>query len=393
MDEIQEIEAVLRALGEGETAQGAGIARVAVEDYLSAERFAAEARLLRRSPVVAGHASQLQQAGSFFTTEVAGRPLLLTRPAGGAARAFLNACRHRGTKLVCEAEGQGAQAFVCPYHAWTYRCDGRLLGIAHEKSFGEVRREELGLVPVPLVERFGLLWVVPEKESEKESGREGEREGEGQREGERAGAPSLPAGLEAELEWLGLATHVRFRPSLRRWRFNWKLGIDGGLETYHFRFAHEKTIASFFFDNLLLYADYAPHVRMTLAKRTIRSLPDTPRAGWRLRDHANLLYFLFPNTFLLVQADYVALIRMLPVSPSESDIEITMLIPEAPASEKALRHWERNRALMLGALDEDFALGERIQETLGSGANRHLSFGHNERLLARFHQELGRRLG
>lgn len=370
MDETRVIEEVLRALEQKELALGAGVARAPVADYLSGERFAAELGMIRRSVVVAGHASQLKGAGSFFTTEVAGRPLLLTRPAGGPARAFLNVCRHRGTKLVWAAEGQGAQSFACPYHAWTYHCDGRLLGISHEKTFGEIDRKELGLVPVPLTERFGLLWVTLEGE----------------------GALTLPAGLEAELEWLGLAQHVRFQPSLRRWRFNWKLGIDGGLETYHFRFAHAQTIASFFFDNLLLYAGYAPHARLTLAKRTIQSLPEKPRESWRLRDHANLLYFLFPNTFLLVQADYVALIRMLPVSLGESDIQITMLIPEEPTSEKALRHWEKNRALMLSALDEDFVLGERIQETLDSGANHHLTFGRNEPLLARFHEELDYRL-
>ena len=370
LSEEEEIEEVLRRLAHQETALADTVTTVPVADYLDAERYRAELALLRRTPIVVGHASQLAAPGQFFTTELAERPLLLTRPAHGPARAFLNACRHRGTKLVCEAAGQGAQSFVCPYHAWTYHCDGRLLGIAHEKAFGTVDRSALGLVPVPLTERFGLLWLTLEGD----------------------GVPELAPELAAELRWLDLERHVVFRPYQRIWKHNWKLGIDGGLETYHFRFAHAQTIASYFFDNLLVYKDYEPSARLTLAKKTIQGLPNLPKERWRLREHANLLYFLFPNTFLLVQADYVALIELRPRAIDETAIGITMLIPEAPQTDKALRHWEKNRDLMIRALDEDFALGERIQQTLASGANRHLTFGRNESLLASFHQAIATRL-
>lgn len=369
-DDERELEGILRCLAHPETALADTVTTVPVTDYLDAGRYRAELALLRRTPIVVGYASRLAEPGQFLTTELAGRPLLLTRPEQGPARAFLNACRHRGTRLVCEAEGQGARSFVCPYHAWTYHCDGRLLGIAHEQAFGAVDRSTLGLVPVSLTERAGLLWLTLEGDA----------------------PPELAPELDAELRGLELSRHVTFRPYQRTWKLNWKLGIDGGLETYHFRFAHAQTIASYFFDNLLIYKKYGPSARLTLAKKTIQGLPDLPKERWRLRDHANLLYFLFPNTFLLVQADYVALILMSPRAIDETAIDITMLIPEEPRTEKALRHWERNRDLMIRALDEDFALGERIQQTLDSGANRHLTFGRNEPLLKSFHQALAVRL-
>lgn len=371
MNEVLAIERALRCIDEKSPTLGSDVTRVPVSAYLDPARFASElAVIFGQAPIVVGHASQLAQPGSYFTTELVGRPLLLTRPPAGPPRAFLNACRHRGTQLVTAAEGQGATTFVCPYHAWTYHCDGRLLGICHERSFGEIDRATHGLVALPLVERFGLLWLALAGEA----------------------APPCTSALEDELRWLGLEGHVRFQPYRRRFAFNWKLGIDGGLEAYHFRYAHANTIAELFFDNLLVYEDYAPSARMTLAKRTITSLPGVARERWKLREHANLLYFLFPNTFLLAQADSVALIRMLPVSLNESDIEITMLLPEAPATDKALRHFEKIRSLMLAALEEDFVLGERIQATLASGANSHLSFGRNEALLASFHRELDARL-
>jgi phenylpropionate dioxygenase-like ring-hydroxylating dioxygenase large terminal subunit len=341
-----------------------------IDEYTSEHRFRQELSLFRRYPMVAGHASSLAKPGDFFTDDIAGAPLLFTYPTQGAPRAFFNACRHRGTKLVCESSGEGCKTIVCPYHSWTYHSDGRLLGIAHEKTFGKVERSEMGLVPVSLRSQFGLLWVCLEGEQ----------------------PPEIPERLAAELQWLGLETSVAFQPYKRRWNFNWKLGVDGGLESYHFRYAHAKTIASFFFDNLLRYIDFAPNARLTFPKRTMQSLPGTPEENWKLREHANLLYFLFPNTFLLAQGDYTALLRMNPVSVKECDIEITMLIPERPQSEKAQRHWEKNRAIMIDALEEDFVLGEKIQSTLHSGANRFFTFGKNEFGLTHFHNELSQRL-
>lgn len=372
MDEQKEIEQVLRYLEQQETDLAEQPTKSPVSVYLDQARFEAELRAFFQGyPVLIGHASKLKEPGSFFTEEVVGVPLLFTHPAKGGPRAFLNVCRHRGTKLVWETEGRGKESFACPYHAWTYHADGRLLGIAHEKTFGEVERGQMGLVPVSLVERFGLLWVSLKENTSLE----------------------IPEGLAEELRWLGMEGHVIFPKTYRRrWRFHWKLGIEGGLEAYHFRYAHAKSIAPLFFDNLLIYRNFAPHGRLLLPKRTITTLRDAPQSEWSLRTHANLLYFLFPNAFLLAQPDYTAIVRISPLSIKESEIEITMIIPEAPTSEKAQRHWEKNYELMIGALDEDFTLGERIQETLTSGANTHLTFGRNELGLSLFHQELTKRL-
>jgi phenylpropionate dioxygenase-like ring-hydroxylating dioxygenase large terminal subunit len=371
MDEAKEIRKILRYLEHQEIDLAPEITKTPIESYTNPERFEQEQRLLFRSyPLVLGHSSRLSEPKSFFTDEIANVPILCTWPSKGEPRAFINACRHRGTKLVCEASGRDCEAFVCPYHAWTYHSDGRLLGISHEKTFGKIERSDAGLAPLSLVSRFGLLWLCVEGQA----------------------TVDISEPLAAELRWLDMESHVVFQPYKRRWNFNWKLGIDGGLESYHFRYAHAKSIYPLFFDNLLSYEDYAPNARLTLPKRTIKTLPPEPDEHWKIREHANLLYFIFPNVFLLVQADYIALIRMTPISPKESDIEITMLLPEAPNTEKATRHWEKNRALMIDALEEDFTLGERIQATLYSGANTHLTFGRNELGLTRFHQEINQRL-
>jgi Rieske 2Fe-2S family protein len=75
----------------------------------------------------AGHASSLADAGQFLNVQLCGESALVIRGQDGTVRAFVNVCRHRGSRLCREASGtfQGG-VIVCPYHAWTYGWDGSL---------------------------------------------------------------------------------------------------------------------------------------------------------------------------------------------------------------------------------------------------------------------------
>src|SRR5262249_18761292 len=92
--------------------EGASDSLIPVDEYTSAEWLADEQRaLFRKLPLVVGHASEIPAPGNYLTHDASGIPLLVVRQADGAARAFLNVCRHRGTKLVGEPCGH-AKAFV-----------------------------------------------------------------------------------------------------------------------------------------------------------------------------------------------------------------------------------------------------------------------------------------
>src|SRR6266581_5969219 len=80
--------------------------------------------------VLAGHQSQIAKAGDYFTSEVAGESLIIVRDQTATIRGFYNVCRHRGTRL-CEDKDGRFRAIQCPYHAWTYGLDGRLIGAPH----------------------------------------------------------------------------------------------------------------------------------------------------------------------------------------------------------------------------------------------------------------------
>lgn len=361
---------VLEHVGARTTDQMATEGRVAASDYLSPSRFEAERALLRRLPRVLGPSAALPSPGDFFTTDDHGIPILVTRDRSGRARAFVNACRHRGTRLVSEASGRGRANFACPYHAWVYGGDGRLLKIAHDATcFPGVDRERLGLIELPAGERLGFVWGLADPNASLD-------------------LDAFFGPIAAEIDALGLATHAVYRPDVRDWRANWKVFVDGGLESYHFRSLHRRTIAPSFFDNLAVYDRFGPHQRHVLPRRSIEALAGADPSSWRLRPNTHFVYYLFPTTLLLVQPDHVALVAIYPRAPGESRIIITMLVPELPADEKATGYWEKNRHITLETLAEDFAIGERADEGLRSGALGFLTLGRNEPGIADFHESL-----
>src|SRR2546423_12068368 len=99
--------------------------------FISPEVFAEEQeKIFGGQWVLVGHQSQLAQAGDYFLAQVAGESLIITRDREETIRGFYNVCRHRGTRLKEDQRGH-ASTIQCPYHAWTYALDGRLIGAPH----------------------------------------------------------------------------------------------------------------------------------------------------------------------------------------------------------------------------------------------------------------------
>jgi choline monooxygenase len=110
-----------------------------------------------------GHVGEVPRPGSFASTRVAHLPVVVVRDEEGALRAFLNVCRHRGA-LVCESSGERA-TLQCPYHAWTYGLDGRLLAAPRFAREGGADEAELGLLPLRLETWGPFLFVCADDEA------------------------------------------------------------------------------------------------------------------------------------------------------------------------------------------------------------------------------------
>jgi phenylpropionate dioxygenase-like ring-hydroxylating dioxygenase large terminal subunit len=117
--------------------------RVHRDVYLSEELFALEQeRFFANTWLYVGHASQVPNAGDFWSLELAGRPVMMVRQPDGAVRVFYNRCAHKGTRLVTDERGNTGKFFRCPYHAWTYKLDGAPLAIPLKTGYEGTRLKE-----------------------------------------------------------------------------------------------------------------------------------------------------------------------------------------------------------------------------------------------------------
>ena len=364
--ELQLIDELLALKNDGAFFLDKTVTRSPIAHYTSQERFALERdQIFRKRPLCVAHASELAKPGDFVRRDVAGLPALITRDKSGSVNAFLNACRHRGTRLV-EEESGCKHRFTCPYHAWTYANTGDLLAAPHfDQGFTGLDKADLGLTRLPCQERFGFIWI--------------------------GAAPDTPLelepffdGLAEELDALRMDDMIVVHQDLLEHDANWKILVEGGIEAYHFKVAHRTTIGPHFEDNLSSYRMFGAHMRSILMRTSMANLAPKTRETWRLRDHAQVLYTLFPGTSLLVQSDHISWIQSEPIAPDKTRLRLSTLVPKSEAH--TTDHWARNHHITRTTLDEDFVIGERIQATLLSGANQNMLFGRFEGALDAFNQ-------
>ena len=127
--------------------------------FVSPEVFAEERKkIFSRHWLLVGHQSQVAKAGDYFVAEVADESLIVTRDQRSTIHGFYNVCRHRGTRLKEEACGH-ASAIQCPYHAWTYGLDGRLIGAPHMDEVPGFYKADYSLHAVNLGLWEGFIFV------------------------------------------------------------------------------------------------------------------------------------------------------------------------------------------------------------------------------------------
>src|SRR4030095_1688671 len=127
--------------------------------FVSPEVFAEERKaIFSRQWVCVGHQSQISKAGDYLVQEVAGESVIVVRDQKGELHGFYNVCRHRGTRLCEEASGH-ALSIQCPYHAWTYGLDGRLLGAPHMDEAPGFHKADYSLHAVNLTLWEGFIFV------------------------------------------------------------------------------------------------------------------------------------------------------------------------------------------------------------------------------------------
>ncbi|MFG2093399.1 aromatic ring-hydroxylating dioxygenase subunit alpha [Streptomyces sp. NPDC048612] len=318
-------------------------------------------KIFERLWFCAVRAADLAKPGAFRTVRVGRESVLITRNRAGALRAFLNVCRHRGAQLCTEESGEVRRNLQCPYHAWTYDLDGRLVAAPNLQRMPDVDRTERGLVTVPLREWLGYAWVCladePPSFEDTVIGTAVERLGD-------------TASLD-RYRTEGLALGRRLTYDVRA---NWKLIIENFMECYHCATIHPELT-----DVLPEFADgfaaqyYVGHGAAFADEATGFTVDGTEGFGRLpgIEDTQDRRYYAItvrPQVFVNLVPDHVIVHRMFPMAADRTVVECDWLyLPEVVGSgadvSKSVELFHRVNA-------QDFDACERTQPAMSSRAYR-----------------------
>ncbi|MBA3707690.1 MAG: aromatic ring-hydroxylating dioxygenase subunit alpha [Planctomycetes bacterium] len=306
--------------------------------YTDPPVFAADMQAVwKRNWLFVGHVSRIREHGQYFLVEIAGESLIIIRGKDGAVNALYNVCRHRGSRICLESEGK-AKALVCPYHQWTFQPDGALIGARFMPEGFD--RAQFGLHRARVEVAEGLIFVALSDD-----------------------APSFAPVARDLTRFVapnGMADRAKICHTHRtRVTANWKLVVENFRECYHCEGSHPEYLSAVSWgkkarseaenaertamgaqarerwkaqglavDGTDFGADTWHHCGRGTLKAGYQSwsldgAPCAPLMGsLPSRDHWLMGFVMYPNFFLEGGCDYLATTRLLPVSATETDIEI-----------------------------------------------------------------------
>jgi phenylpropionate dioxygenase-like ring-hydroxylating dioxygenase large terminal subunit len=358
----------------GTIEQADEIALIPARNYYDGERFDLEMKqVFKRLPLMLAASCEVASPDDYKATTAAGVPIIISRGKDGQLRAFLNMCSHRGSIIMPEGCGN-AHRFTCPYHAWNYNTEGDLTGIYNAKEFGDLDKSLNGLRPLPVLEKAGLIWVIPNPESTLDI------------EQFLCGYDDMLAHFDFS-NWKLFSQRTVAGP-------NWKIAYDGYLDFYHLPILHKDTFGSDFSSQALYYS-WGPHQRVSSPDVNLKEFMDKPEAEWPSDQLLLGVWTIFPHISI---ASFdgggrgVLISQLFPGEKVGESITVqNYLMENLPTDEEIEKAaHEQFDFLKFVVESEDYATGLRQQQALMSGTKEHVMFGRNEAGGQNFHQWLDR---
>ncbi len=330
--------------------------------YTDPDVFEREQRLiLERMWICAVRSADLATPGAFQQVQVGRESVLVVRGRDGGLRAFLNVCRHRGAKLCTEPSGQVRRDLQCPYHAWTYGLDGRLVAAPNLTRMPDVDRVAYGLHRVHLREWLGYAWVslaeVPPSFEDDVLGAAVERLGD----------LAIVEGYGTE--HLQVGRRVRYDV-----KANWKLIIENFMECYHCATIHPElteVLPEFAGGYAAQYfvghgAEFSPDALGFTVDGT-EGFDRLPGVGAE-QDRRYYAITIRPTVFVNLVPDHVIVHRMFPLAADRTVVECDWLY--APDVVTSGADVSRSVELFDRVNRQDFEACERTQPAMSSRAYR-----------------------
>jgi len=355
--------------------------RVSPREYTDPARLEAERReLFLKLPLLAGLSQDIAQPGDMMVFDEAGPAILIMRGQDGKARAFLNMCAHRAARLVSEC--QRRKLVTCPFHAWSFDLEGRLVAIPGEEAFEGVDRATRGLVRVPVGEWGGMIFV-------------------------KAHAGEEEIDVEA---WLGdmgpqlLALDLAGARPIKQDRLdteaNWKYCLDTYGEAYHFKALHTTTFGENTRSNVALYDSFGLHYRVGFTALAYEELVGQDEGEWPEKPYGGS-HFIFPNSIVYgaPMAGGGSMIGMYRLYPGDEPGRCHTLLsvhrasdaPEAtPDADFAAAH----DYIVQVVSTEDYSVSKQGQRNLENAPRGfQVVFGRNEAALQDVHRNIAAAVG
>jgi choline monooxygenase len=308
---------------------------------------------------------------SFFTTEVAGEPVIVVRDKQHTLRAFSNVCRHRAGPI---ALGSGCKNVLrCQYHGWTYTLGGQLIGTPDVEGVEFFDRSTMGMVPVRVETWEQFIFVNFDAQAEPLAAYLGK-------------IPEQAQGFQFEgLQFAERRDYVI--------HCNWKVYVDNYLEGYHIPIAHpglmrEIDYAQYRTDTYRYYSQqFAPIRAMKADDSTERAY--APGSGLQQAAY----FWIFPNLMLNIYPDNISTNLIVPLSHDKTLTIFEWFFHEATDG-KARERIQRAIAFSDEVQQEDIGLCENVQKGLRSSTyDRGRYSVKRENGVHHFHMLLGEFLG
>ncbi|MCT1802926.1 aromatic ring-hydroxylating dioxygenase subunit alpha [Kocuria carniphila] len=334
------------------------IATLPGRTYTDQNFFRAEQeQIFERMWFCAVRSADLDKPGAYRTVQVGRESIIITRNRKHGIRAFYNVCRHRGATLCTEDSGEAKRSFQCPYHAWTYDFDGKLIAAPNLTKMPDIGREEYGLVTIPVREYLGYVWVcLADEPPSFEEHVMGDIE-------ERLGDSDAIQGYDVA----NLALGRRITYDVQA---NWKLIIENFMECYHCATIHPELteVLPEFADGLAAqyFVGHGAEFGEEVKGFTVDGSEGLDKIPGVDDDHDRRYYAITvkPTVFVNLVPDHVIIHRMFPLAVDHTIVECDWLyLPSVVESGKDV---SASVELFHRVNQQDFDACERCQPAMGS---------------------------